>query len=103
MLVALSDLTCRQWADSPRIFRKHFINGRYPQPGSTLFRLDLRWVCLRQDQVAARIRPRLDELLPALCVAAGAAVCDHVEDTIRRVEQPAVPGRDDAVDGCGIH
>jgi hypothetical protein len=73
-----------------------FPHDRYNQSGDTLFRPDLHRLRLRESQGVAGVRARLDELLPALRVAAGAAVRDHVANAVRRAQQSAIPDRDHA-------
>jgi len=56
----------------------------------TLFRPDLHRLCVRQSDSVAGMRSRLDELFPALRIAAGAAVRHHVANSFCRVQQSAV-------------
>src|ERR1700750_2971137 len=101
MLGATDELTLppstRRAPDSRRATKKTTCPpDHYPQSGAAVFRADLHRLCLRQIQKSAGNRPRLDELLPALRLAARLAVRHHVEDAVRGTQQSPVFDCDDA-------
>src|SRR3979411_2377689 len=96
MLEATGELTfavlvrpkCRP---GPITMKRRLIHGRNSQSRPTVFWPDLHRLRLRQGQGPSGAGPGMDELLPAVCFAARAAVRDPVEESIYEPEQSAVP------------
>src|ERR1700738_3645590 len=96
MLEAAGELTfavlvCPRCRPGPITMKKMLTHGRNSQSRATVFWPDLHRFRLRQGQRPSGAGPGMDELLPAVCFAARAAVRDPIEDAICGTEQSAVP------------